>query len=162
MCCIYIMVVPRLAAILSLWKSSYAYSCKMSLVLELWDNRVIFARYADTRYVLEEMYIRVQYSLVLYVQALWANKRFLTPDFWYSSHNSDVIAGAMASQITSLTIVYSNVYSDVDERKHQSSASLAFVRGIHRWPVNSPYKVPVTRKMFPFDDVIMILAVPIK
>ena len=39
--------------------------------------------------------------------------------------------------------------------KHQSSASLAFVRGIHRWPVNSPHKGPVTRKMFPFDDVIM-------
>ena len=39
--------------------------------------------------------------------------------------------------------------------KHQISASLAFVRGIHRWPVNSPHKGPVTRKMFPFDDVIM-------
>ena len=63
--------------------------------------------------------------------------------------------GAMASQITSLTIVYSTVYSeDEDERKHQSSASLAFVRGIHRWPVNSPHKWPVLRKMFPFDDVI--------
>ena len=42
------------------------------------------------------------------------------------------------------------------QRKHQSSASLAFVRGIHRRPVNSPHKWPVTRKMFPFDDVIMI------
>ena len=62
---------------------------------------------------------------------------------------------AMASQITSLTIVYSTVYSGTDERKHQSSASLAFVRGIDRWPVNSPHKGPVTRKMFPFDDVIM-------
>ena len=62
--------------------------------------------------------------------------------------------GAIASQITSLTIVYSIVYSDVDQRKHQSSASLAFVRGIHRGPVNSPHKWPVTRKMFPFDDVI--------
>ena len=61
----------------------------------------------------------------------------------------------MASQITSLTIVYSTVYSGTDERKHQSSASLAFVRGIHRWPVNSPHKGPATRKMFPFDDVIM-------
>ena len=61
----------------------------------------------------------------------------------------------MASQITSLTIVYSTVYSDADQRKHQSSASLAFVRGIHRWPVNSPHKWPVTRKMFPFGDVIM-------
>ena len=63
--------------------------------------------------------------------------------------------GTMASQITSLTIVYSTVYSGADQRKHQSSASLAFVRGIHRWPVNSPHKWPVTRKMFPFDDVIM-------
>ena len=48
-----------------------------------------------------------------------------------------------------------NVYSGADQRKHQSSASLAFVLGIHRWPVNSPHKWPVTRKMFPFDDVIM-------
>ena len=63
--------------------------------------------------------------------------------------------GAVASQITSLTIVYSTVYSDADQRKHQSSASLAFVRGIHRGPVTSPHKWPVTRKMFPFDDVIM-------
>ena len=53
--------------------------------------------------------------------------------------------GAMASQITSLTIVYSTVYSDPDESKHESSASLAFVRRIHRSPVNSPYKWPVTR-----------------
>ena len=63
--------------------------------------------------------------------------------------------GTMASQITSLTIVYWTVYLGADQRKHQSSASLAFVRGIHRWPVNSPHKGPVTRKMFPFDDVIM-------
>ena len=62
---------------------------------------------------------------------------------------------AMASLITSLTIVYSTVYSGADQRKHQSSASLAFAREIHRWPVNSPLKGPVTRKMFPFDDVIM-------
>ena len=70
-------------------------------------------------------------------------------------HYSDVIIGAMASQITSLTIVYSTIYSGADQRKHQSSASLAFVRGIHRWPVNSPHKGPVTCKMFPFDDVII-------
>ena len=61
----------------------------------------------------------------------------------------------MTSQITRLTVVYSIVYSDADQRKHQSSASLAFVRGIHRWPVNSPHKGPVPRKFFPFDDVIM-------
>ena len=63
--------------------------------------------------------------------------------------------GAMAYQITSLTIVYSTVYSDADQRKHQSSVSLAFVRGIRRRPVNSPHKWPVTRKTFPFHDVIM-------
>ena len=69
---------------------------------------------------------------------------------------SDVIMGSIASQITSLTIVYSIVYSDADQSKHQRSASLAFVKGIHRGPVNSPHTWPVTRKMFPFDDVIMI------
>ena len=72
-------------------------------------------------------------------------------------HYNDIIMGAIASKITSLTIVYSTVYSGADQRKHQSSASLAFVRGIHRRPVNSPHKWPVTRKMFPFDDVIMRL-----
>ena len=70
-------------------------------------------------------------------------------------HYDDVIMSAIASQITSLTIVCSIVYSAADQRKHQSSASLAFVWGIHRGPVNSPHKWPVTRKMFPFDDVIM-------
>ena len=63
-------------------------------------------------------------------------------------HYNDVIMIAMASQITSLTIVCSTVYSDADQRRHQSSASLAFVRGIHRCPVNSPHKWPVTRKCF--------------
>ena len=62
---------------------------------------------------------------------------------------------AMASQINSLTIVYSSLYSGADQRKHQSSASLAFDRRIHRWPENSPHKGPVTRKIFRLDDVIM-------
>ena len=78
----------------------------------------------------------------------------------HHSHYNDVIMGAMASQITSLTIVYSAVYSDADQRKHQSSASLAFVWGIRRGPVNYPHKWPVTRKIFPFDDVIMIHPYP--
>ena len=69
---------------------------------------------------------------------------------------SDVIMGTMASQITSLAIVYSTIYWGADQRKHQSAASLVFVRRIHRWPMNSPNKWPVTRKMFPFDDVFMI------
>ena len=72
------------------------------------------------------------------------------------THYNDVIMTAMASPIASLTIVNSTVYSGADQRKHQSSASLAFARGIHRWPVNILHKWPVTRKMFPFDDVIML------
>ena len=66
-----------------------------------------------------------------------------------------VIMSAMASQITSLTSVCPNVYWGADQRKHQSSAWLAFLRGIRRWPVNSTQKWSVTRKMVPFDDVIM-------
>ena len=76
------------------------------------------------------------------------------------SHYIDVTMTTTASQITSLTVVYSFFYSDADQRKHQSSASLAFVRGIHRGPVNSPHKGPITRKMFPFDDVIMVRVFP--
>ena len=68
-------------------------------------------------------------------------------------HYSKVIMNAMASQITGASMVCSTVCSGADQREHQSSASLAFVRGIHRCPVNSPHKRPVTRKMFPFDDV---------
>ena len=56
----------------------------------------------------------------------------------------------MASQITSLPIIYLTVYSSAEQRKNQSSTFLAFVS-----PVNSPHKGPETRKMFPFDDVIM-------
>ena len=73
----------------------------------------------------------------------------------FRCHYDDAIMGAIGSEITSLTIVYSTVYSGADQSKHQSSASLAFVWGIHRGPVNSPHKWPVTWKMFLFDDVIM-------
>ena len=72
-------------------------------------------------------------------------------------HYCDVIMNTMASQITSLTVIYSTVYSGADKREHQSSASLVFVGGTLRWPVNFPHKGPVTRKMFPFDDVIMFI-----
>ena len=63
---------------------------------------------------------------------------------WLQNHYNDVIMGAMASQITNLTTVHSTVYSGTDQWKHQSSASLAFVREIHQWPVNSLHKWPVT------------------
>ena len=67
-------------------------------------------------------------------------------------HYSDVIMGAMAPHYCYLAI-----YSGADQRKHQNSASLASLRGNHRWRVNSPHKWPGTRKKFPFNDVIMSL-----
>ena len=73
----------------------------------------------------------------------------------WAKHYNDVIMGTITSRITGVSIVYSTACSAADERKHESSAALAFVRGIHRWPVNSPHNWPVTRKMVPFDDVIM-------
>ena len=68
-------------------------------------------------------------------------------------HYSDIIMSVMASQISDVSIVYWIICSGADQRNHQSSVSVAFMRGIHRWPLNSPHKGPVTRKMFPFGDV---------
>ena len=81
-----------------------------------------------------------------YIYGIWQHKVLRI-------HYNDLMMSTMASQIISLTIVYSAVYSDADQRKHQSSASLAFVRGIHRSLVNSLHKSPVGRKMFPLDDI---------
>ena len=72
-----------------------------------------------------------------------------------TEHCSGVMISAMASQITGVSIVWSTLWSGADQRKHQRSASLAFVKGIQRWQGNSPHKRLVTRKMVPFDNVIM-------
>ena len=71
------------------------------------------------------------------------------------THYSGVMMRAMASHSPAARMICSAIYSGADQRKRQSSASLAFVRGIHWWPVNFPHKKPVTRKRFPFGDVIM-------
>ena len=68
-------------------------------------------------------------------------------------HYNDIIMSVMVSPITSLKTVYSTVYSRTDQRKYQSSAPLAYVQGIHQWPMNSLHKGPVIGKMFPFDDI---------
>ena len=73
------------------------------------------------------------------------------------SHYTDFIMSTMASQITGVCIVCSTVCSGADQRKHHSPAPLTFVKGMHQWPVNSPHKGPVTQKMLPFDDVIMLM-----
>ena len=92
-------------------------------------------------------YVASNRSFVFFVMGIGISKRLI--------HYNDVVMGAMASQIISITIVYSTVYSRHRSRKNQSSAALAFVRGIHRGPVNFPHKRPVTRKISSFDDVIM-------
>ena len=76
-------------------------------------------------------------------------------DHYSAPHCSDIIMSVMASEIICVLIVYSTVWSGADQIKHQSSASLAFVRGIHWWPVNSPHKGPITPNIFPFHDVIL-------
>ena len=76
-------------------------------------------------------------------------------------HYDDVTTCVMASEITGVSIVCSTVRSGADLRKHQSSTWLVRVRGIHRWPVDSPHKWLVTPKMFPFGDIIMQTILPI-
>ena len=87
-------------------------------------------------YSSSERNYRVCVCDIIFTQLMWEWSAGATWD-WFPwdvtiHHYSDVIMAAMTSQINSLTIVYSTVYSGADQRKHQSSASLAFVRGIHR------------------------------
>ena len=82
--------------------------------------------------------------------------QFVSHDVLAFLQHSDVTISTMASEISSVSIVYSTVCSGAYQREYQSFASLALVRGTRRWPVNSPHKGPVTRKMFPFDDVIIL------
>ena len=115
-----------------------------------WDK--ICRHFADDifKYIFlnENVWISIKLSLKFVAKLPFGNIPALV-------HYSDFITSATASKITGVSSVYSTVCSGADQWKPTSSASLAFVRGIHRWPVNSPHKGPVTRKMFPFDDDIM-------
>ena len=114
----------------------------------MYDHTLISASHLELGHTLKESHtLPNNESSLLYC--------WLVMSFVVESHYDDVIMGAIASQITSLTIVYSTDCSGAYQSKHQSSASLAFVRGIHRGPVNSPHKWPVTRNMSPSDDVNM-------
>ena len=115
--------------------------------LLLWSHSFSKGRFNSLR--LTKQFIRHMNASVVQPSAVLPKIEIL------HMHYFDVIMNTIASQITSLTVVYWIVFSDTDQRKHQSSVLLAFVREIHRSPVNSPHKEPVTRKMFPFDDVIM-------
>ena len=121
----------------------------MTSTISRHNNTVVYVRIDIT-------ICRLNLVCYLYINPDSADVRIVRDD-WINTgavvtictvHYSEVIMGTMASQITSLAIVYTTDYSSADQRKHQSSASLAFVRGIHRWPVNSPHKWPVTRNFF--------------
>ena len=126
--------------------------------------RTVFSRHSPTYAVLKyHWYLFWSCQLAISQHRYWLSDGHATnhclnqfcPRCRMHLHYCDVIMGSMASQITSLTIVYSTVHSGRDPRKHQRSASLAFVRGIHRRLVNSPHKWSVTLQICPFDDVIM-------
>ena len=99
-----------------------------------------------------EMTHRVVTTKLLYFILTFGEVHLTLPKYLYYS---DDIVSTMASQITGLPIVCSTISSGTDHRICQRSASLAFMRGIHRWLVDSPHKRPITRKIFPFDDVIV-------
>ena len=96
----------------------------------------------------------------MFGSGIWKGK-VKRPEWTNNKHHSDVIMGTMASQITSLTIVYNNRLERRRSKKTSKLRVTGLCEGIHRWPVNSPHKGPVTRKMFPFDDVIMITTAPL-
>ena len=113
----------------------------------IWDTMKLMWHHCqdqETDYVVWAFKRKYKHSCAHTVNAEW--------------HYSDIIMSITASQITGISFVYSTVCSGTDQRKHQSSTSLPVVRGIHRWPVNSSHKGPVTRKMFPPHDVILTYA----
>ena len=127
------------------------------MCMQLWRSsaHLLICKYWFQIIYLNERVLKITIFKVTHVELCIISSRQDCASWEYAEHYSEAIMGTMASQITSLTIVYSTVYSGTDKRQHQSSASLAFVQGIHRWPVNSPHKGPVTQKRFSFDDVIM-------
>ena len=122
--------------------------------IKSWSYHTLLITYGIPQWVgLKEIWLK-EYTIAInwykHFSLLFSKKHSIRPPPLHG-----IIMSTMTYQITSLTTVYSTLYSGADQRKHQSSASLAHVLGIHWWPVNSPHKWPVTRKMFPFDDVIM-------
>ena len=104
-------------------------------------------------YLLSSHYVKMLFLLSGWYYALQNCPGDINHPVKMHYHSSDVIMSAMGSQLTGISIVCSNVCSGADQRKLQSSVSLAFVRGIRRWPVHSPHKGLVTRKILTFDDV---------
>ena len=129
--------------------ASFIYlSSKLYLYLQGWTEPVVRCFYR-TVFWLPGNYVESYF--------FHSQRHRFTRHPWKQLHYSDVIVSPMASWVTGVSSVYLTVWSGVDQWKQQSSASLAPVRGIHRWPGNSSHKGPVTRIMFPFDDVIVLI-----
>ena len=126
----------------SIWSYMLAVWCALCLPWQF----LIFCIWTDAQMII---------LVTRYPFFFWHTILASSQTYYLHFHYCDIIMSTMASQITSPTIVCSNVYSGADQRKHQSSASLAFVRGIHLWLVNSSHKGSVTQKMFPFGDAFM-------
>ena len=121
--------------------------CKFAKKKQIIDNKhtqSITKHYSVWYFHLFQSYEWYIFAFVCSRRQRWEQQLNRMAVFW--GHYNDVIMTETVSQITGVWIVYPNVRSDADQRRHQSSASLAFVRGIHRWPVNSPHKGQVTRK----------------
>ena len=141
-----------------LWNINICISTYPAHVVAQCRHRCLCAQSTnDSRHLLCMNPCECCYALDIFSWIEFAGQRasYGIPVLIIVEHYGDVIMRAIASHITSVSMVCSTVCSGADQRKHQSSTSLAFVRGIPRWPVNSPYKRPVTREIFPFDDVIM-------
>ena len=138
----------------------YIYDNNMGQAMEPWLSCYLFF-YQVTRqsqfHDLTHMYIYIyiwSYTHLCTIICLYNYGGNLVPAV---PHYSDVTMSAMASQITVISTVCSTICSGSHQRKHQSSASLGFVWGIHQWPVDSPHKGPIMWKLFPFDHVILII-----
>ena len=97
-------------------------------------------------------YLWIRSISMKFKQIVTFKKSKLEYHLQYFAHYDVTVMELDGVKITSVSIVCSTICSGADQRKHKSSASLAFARGIHQWLVNSPHKQPVTRKVFPFDD----------
>ena len=126
----------------------------------LWDMSCIFVWHKflilNEREYYQPTSIESRDEMKIYFNTRWswvAQRSF--------NHYIHVIMSTMTSQITGVSTVCSAICSGADQIKHQSSASLALVRGIRQWPVVSPHRGPATRKMCLFDDVIHMSIIPV-
>ena len=126
--------------------------------VQLQKNNLLYINWLERLFLIHFHNLPKAIASVFRIRCEQRTRKQATVFRFKSNHYNDDIMSAMVSQITSPTIVYWTLYSSAEQRKHQNSASLAFVRGIHQRLVNSLHRGPVTRKIFLYDDVTMYCA----